>query len=303
MTMKKFLLLAATVFGTAASQAQDCSDLFISEYVEGSGNNKAIELYNPTNAAIDLSQYQCGRFRDGSGTPMTIQLSGSIAAYGTYVIALDKTDPTGTGNEAPIDAELQAVADTFVNPVYVQANSPFYFNGDDAFGLFKGDGTVLVDLFGRIGEDPGDAWGDSNGAWWSRDQTLIRKSSVVSGVTDNPMVFDVTAEWDSLPENTFTELGMHICDCASVGIDEAEASKMRVYPNPAVDKELVVSTTVNMKSIQVFNILGQEAERVTFEDPTFAHTLRLEKLRTGIYIVRIKMDNDAILSRKVMIGQ
>ena len=36
-------------------QAQNCTDLFISEYIEGSYNNKAIELYNPTNEAIDLS--------------------------------------------------------------------------------------------------------------------------------------------------------------------------------------------------------------------------------------------------------
>ena len=110
--MKKHLLLAAFAVATLGTNAQDCSDLFISEYVEGSGNNKAIELYNPTNAAIDLSAYQCGRFRDGSGTPMTVQLSGSIGAYGTYVIALDKRDPNGSGNEAPIEAALQAVADT-----------------------------------------------------------------------------------------------------------------------------------------------------------------------------------------------
>jgi hypothetical protein len=301
--MKNLVLLSIVSLLTLGLQAQNCSDLIISEYVEGSGNNKAIELYNPTDAPIDLSQYQCGRFRDGSGTPMTIQLTGSIGAYGTYVIALDKRDPNGTGNEAPIDAALEAVADTFVNPVYVQSNSPFYFNGDDAFGLFKGDGTVLVDLFGRIGEDPGDAWGDSNGAWWSRDQTLIRKSSVVTGVTENPLEFDVTAEWDSLPEDVFSELGMHTCDCASVGIEETEASNFNVYPNPAVDKELMISTSKKMKSIQVFNILGQEAERVSFKDHTVKHKLRLEKLRTGIYIVRITMENDSILSKKVMIGK
>lgn len=301
--MKRNLLTAALAVATLTSTAQDCSDLIISEYVEGSGNNKAIELYNPTSASIDLSDYQCGRFRDGSGTPMTVQLSGSIAAFGTYVIALDKRDQNGSGNEAPIDAALEAVADTFVNPVYVQSNSPFYFNGDDAFGLFKNNATEIVDLFGRIGEDPGDAWGDSNGAWWSRDQTLIRKSSVRSGVTDNPTQFDITAEWDSLPENTFSELGSHTCDCASVGISESEAREMSIYPNPAIDKELMVSTARNMKSIQVFNILGQEAERMVFDNPTTKQKLRLDQLRTGVYIVRIRLENETILSRKVMVGK
>ncbi|EPB65688.1 TonB-dependent receptor plug domain protein, partial [Ancylostoma ceylanicum] len=40
-----------------SSFAQDCSQIFISEYVEGRGNNKAIEIYNPTDQAIDMSQY------------------------------------------------------------------------------------------------------------------------------------------------------------------------------------------------------------------------------------------------------
>lgn len=302
--MKKHLLLALFAVATLSTNAQDCTDLFISEYVEGSGNNKAIEIYNPTNAAIDLSLYQCGRFRDGSGTPMTLPLSGSIAAFGTHVVALDKRNPNGTGNEAPIDAALEAVADTFVNPVYVQANSPFYFNGDDAFGLFKGDGTILVDLFGKIGEDPGTAWSDENGTWWTNDHTLIRKSTVLQGVATNPTEFLVQAEWDSLPENTFTELGWHDCECASVGVNDSKGNKMNMYPNPAVDKHLMVSTSQNMEMIQVFNILGQEAEHVSLEkQPTDKHKLLLDHLRTGIYIVRITLQNGAVLSRKVMLGK
>ena len=229
--MKKHLLLAAFAVATLGTNAQDCSDLFISEYVEGSGNNKAIEIYNPTDAPIDLSLYQMGRFRDGSGSPMLLSLSGTIGSYGTYVVALDKRDQNGTGNEAPIDAALEAVADTFVNPVYVQANSPFYFNGDDAFGLFKGDGTEIVDLFGKIGEDPGTAWSDENGTWWTNDHTLIRKATVVSGVTTNPAEFLVQTEWDSLPENTFSELGMHTCDCQTLGVEDDEVSQFNMFPN------------------------------------------------------------------------
>lgn len=301
--MKKHLLLVALTVLGFGTVAQDCSDLFISEYVVGSGNNRALEIYNPTDAAVDLFGYKVGRFRDGSGTPMLLDLAGTIPAFGTYVVVIDKRDPNGTGFDAPVDMALQAVADTFVNPVYVQANSPFYFNGDDAVPLIKGDGTTIVDLVGRIGEDPGTAWSDANGTWWTTDKTLVRKPSVKQGVAINPAAFVVEAEWDSLPENTFTELGWHDCDCASVGIDDVQGTKMNMYPNPAVDKQLMVSTSRNMKSIQVFNILGQEAERVSFETPTDKHKLRLEKLTTGIYIVRVTMENGAILSRKVMVGK
>ena len=37
------------------ANAQDCTELFISEYVEGSHNNKALEIYNPTDTDIDLN--------------------------------------------------------------------------------------------------------------------------------------------------------------------------------------------------------------------------------------------------------
>ena len=45
-----------TAFIGTFSMAQDCSELFISEYAEGWSNNKAIEIYNPTGADIDLSR-------------------------------------------------------------------------------------------------------------------------------------------------------------------------------------------------------------------------------------------------------
>ncbi|MFO1515441.1 MAG: lamin tail domain-containing protein [Lysobacterales bacterium] len=45
--------LVASMFTMAAEAAP--ADLFFSEYVEGSSNNKALEIYNGTAAPIDLS--------------------------------------------------------------------------------------------------------------------------------------------------------------------------------------------------------------------------------------------------------
>ena len=54
--MRKILLSISMLFAMSANaQLLDCSELFISEYIEGPGNNNAIEIYNPTNASIDLS--------------------------------------------------------------------------------------------------------------------------------------------------------------------------------------------------------------------------------------------------------
>ena len=144
--------------------AQDCTDLFISEYVEGSGNNKALELYNPTNSAIDLSDYKLVRYSNGGTTPYSVALAGYIQAKSTYVAVIDKRDPNGIGYEAPVDSALLMIADTFLCPVY-EVNRMMYFNGNDAVTLEKISSSAVVDLFGLVGppmtsEDNG--WGSLN---------------------------------------------------------------------------------------------------------------------------------------------
>src|SRR5687767_13467382 len=71
---------AIGVAPTAASAAP--TDLFISEYVEGSSNNKAIELFNGTGSAIDLTAggYQLQLHFNGSTTPTNLPLTGTVAA-------------------------------------------------------------------------------------------------------------------------------------------------------------------------------------------------------------------------------
>ena len=95
--MKKILLFLAFVFVTANIHAQ-CSELFISEYVEGYSNNKGLEIYNPTSEAIDLSEYSLARFSNGAtstGTTRIIQLpSVMLASNDVFVVVVDLTDTT-----------------------------------------------------------------------------------------------------------------------------------------------------------------------------------------------------------------
>jgi len=301
--MKKALL--ALVFPviclSAQAQTQDCSELFISEYVVGTGNNRALELYNPTAASINLGDYKVGRFRDGATNPMLLSLAGTIQPYGTYVIVVDKRDPNGTGFEQPVADELQAVADTFVNPVYVQSNSPFYFNGDDAVPLIKGTNTLL-DLIGKIGEDPGTAWSDANGTWWTVNKTLVRKSEIKKGVTQNPDVFLPELEWDSLPRNTFTNLGWHDCVCQALSITEAQPAKINLFPNPSTDKVLMLSANKDISMVQVYDVIGRQAKEVILPMGTRTKRLDLKALRDGMYVVRVLMADGTVSSRRVMLG-
>ncbi|MGL4749863.1 MAG: lamin tail domain-containing protein, partial [Shewanella sp.] len=63
--MFKHKTLLALAISSAFGVANAADNLIISEYVEGSGNNKAIELYNPTAGSIDLSQYQLRFYFNG----------------------------------------------------------------------------------------------------------------------------------------------------------------------------------------------------------------------------------------------
>lgn len=291
--MKKILLLAAlTAVQTSFIAQNNCSDIFISEYVEGTFNNKAIELYNPTAQPIVLDGvYSMGRDRDGAGVPMLIDLTGTINPFDVRVFALDKRDPAGTVNEAPIWEELEAAADTFLNPVYVQSNSPMYFNGDDAFVLVK-NGNQILDIIGEIGFDPGGGWwqpGDPNTMWWTADNTLIRKQNILRGVTSNPTEFDPSLEWDSLPANTFTELGQHMCDCQSinsVGNQGQVSHAFSIFPNPVIDNYFALQSAHHIDSFRLMSADGRLLTEERLSGVLYAN-ITLPQAGAGVYLLEV----------------
>ncbi|MFA7529680.1 MAG: immunoglobulin-like domain-containing protein [Bacilli bacterium] len=162
------------------------SDLFISEYSEGSkGHNKYIEIYNPLSVAVDLSGYSVALYSNGKTEGNKLELEGTLAPGATYVVAngqavlqiLDKADKTDSN---------------VIN-----------FNGDDAFALFKGD--EVIDIIGVIGERPED-----DGGWKigdvvaTKDHTLIRKPSV-----SGPSAQWNPDEWFVENMNDWDDLGSH----------------------------------------------------------------------------------------------
>ena len=124
--------------------SQSCSDLYISEYIEGSSNNKCIELYNPTTNSIDLSAdgYALKFFFNGNTSAgTTINLSGNLAAGDVFIVC---------DNDATVAFLAQAD----------QTSTSTFYNGDDAILLLKE--TDTLDIIGVIGVDPGSAWTGSS---------------------------------------------------------------------------------------------------------------------------------------------
>jgi predicted extracellular nuclease len=174
-----------------AAQAA-AGDLFISEYVEGSSNNKSIEIYNGTGATVDLAGYSLQGYSNGSATPQSpITLVGTVASGDVHVVA-------NTSASEP----LKAVAD--------QLSGSVNFNGNDVVTLRKG--TDLLDVVGQIGSDPGTEWG--TGLTSTADNTLRRKDTVCVGDTDGSNAFDPATEWDGFAVDTFGGLGAHSTACS-----------------------------------------------------------------------------------------
>lgn len=314
--MKKSLLFVGTMIATM-SFAQDCSEIFISEYVEGWSNNKALEIYNPTSTTVDLSEYMVIRYSNGSTTATSanaVQLSGSIAPNDVFVAVLEKLDSTGTGQEAPIWDSLQARADGYFCPDYNVSNA-FYWNGNDAVVLAKGDisdiaSADLVDVFGKIGEDPGIGWTTqfpytSGGVVVTADHSLIRKPTVLKGVT-NPVIsfFDPLAEYDSIPAvvniggfnygNWFT-LGEHTCNCVASVDETSMENKISVFPNPSNGQFYVKG---EFSEIDVVNALGQTVEHIENNAKSIVEFNIGDK--RGVYFVKVKTEAGEVTKRVIV---
>lgn len=159
------------------------ADLFISEYVEGSSNNKYIEIYNPTNEVIDLSAYAidlntnggASWSKDGTGYSNYSELSGTIAAKSTIVYK--NSNATIYPGEATVCNAIN-------------------FNGNDPVGLFKNG--VLIDIIGTF---------NGGSADFAKDVTLRRKSNVTT-----PSSTYNASQWETLSKDDVSGLGNHTMD-------------------------------------------------------------------------------------------
>lgn len=181
----KYLGLGLVLASAGLAGAQG---VFFSEYIEGSSNNKAVEVYNGTGADIDLANYVFERLNGGSATPVYRAFTGTVLAGDVFVISNASADPA-----------ILAVDD-------VTSDLTFY-NGDDYLGLHEisGADTTLIDVIGVRGVDPGTSWVVGTGA--TAEFTLVRSAGITQGTTTWTGVGDT--QWDVHPQNTFTFLGYH----------------------------------------------------------------------------------------------
>lgn len=177
-------MVSCLALGSAAR-----ADVYLSEYVEGSSFNKAIEVFNGGPSGVNLSGWTVNFYFNGNTSPgTTLELDAAVLASGDVWVV----------SEDAADAAILAVAD--------QPTTGTYFNGDDAVELVDPLGNTH-DVIGQIGFDPGSQWGA--GLTSTQDNTLRRMAAVTRGDSDGSDAFDPSVEWDGFAQDTFDGLGSH----------------------------------------------------------------------------------------------
>ncbi len=243
------LLLPAATRSAAAAP----TELFFSEYIEGSSNNKALEIYNGTGAPVDLAagNYRVELYANGASTPNnTLNMTGTVADGDVYVIA----------NSSAVQAILDQADVT---------STVTFFNGDDAIVLKKNG--VVIDVIGQVGFDPGSEWGDNT--LGTADQTLRRKPTIQAGDTNPNDAFDPAVEWDGYANDTFDGLGWHTLAGGDQPILPSCPATVNVYVGYA--------KTVTVSAYDADNEFGSVALLVT---PSQAGITLTNPLTTSNYI-------------------
>ena len=244
---------STAVNATTTDGTNSVVELFFSEYVEGSGNNKAIEIANLTDNPIDLSAYSIKKQSNGAGSWINeFPLSGTINANDVFVTIHFEAD----------NATLLAEAD-LLSPE-AGYGAPINFNGNDPVGLFKND--VLIDIIGVLGITTKDY----------ENMTLRRKFSV-----KQPNTSFTSSEWEELAQNTVDGIGFH-GDTASTNDYLKEG--FTVFPNPTNGNTIYIKTTES-STLNIYNILGQIVKSATITQGK--NSIDISNLSKGVFILRM----------------
>lgn len=190
---KRFLSLMLSLsliigsFGSigAVSFAEEvlAEDLFISEYVEGSSSNKALEIYNGTGATVDLKNYKIRMYTNGDQTKFSeLELNGELANESVLLIFNSKASPElmAKGGENPITSNV------------------CNFNGDDPIYLYKGE--EIIDIIGPMGDVD-----------YAVDVTLLRIPGTIKGSLDQTDP-KTNSNWIVKEKDYFDDFGSYTFD-------------------------------------------------------------------------------------------
>ena len=173
--------------GSTASGTTIPGTLIISEYVEGTGNNKAIEIANVGDTDVSTADCLINRYQNGAATAAASPIILDTTMLGpNQVVVVCNSAFTQTGLCDQLSANLQ-------------------HSGNDVVELQCGG--IAKDIIGRIGEDT--VWGTAPAT--TEDATLRRNCEIIQGDLTGGDAFDPSVQWMGFTVDTVSDLGQRNC--------------------------------------------------------------------------------------------
>ncbi|MDQ0781722.1 endonuclease [Chryseobacterium sp. W4I1] len=212
---------------TVSTSAADTNsrDLFIIKYIEGTDNNKALEIVNRTGHEVDLNNYR-------------IRVQYYNNTNGSYYF----------GNSFELEGKIPN------NENFVILNPKSFlscYTNNDARFLTAGDalafkGTQYVELAYK--STTIDAIGSKFVSNSYGDISLYRKNTVTQPAT----TFNIS-EWDSFPVDYCQNLGGTLSTTDLITANE----EFKIHPNPVDDDIFVNGETQNVRTAQILDASGK----------------------------------------------
>ena len=243
------------------------TDLLFSEYIEGSSNNKALEISNATGTSVNLSIYSIKRQTNGAGAWSTgLTLSGTLVNGAKYTIV---NSLMASSCYATSSANLSTSA------------TEMTFNGNDAVGLFKNG--VLIDIIGTF---------NGGTANFSIDETIRRKATVTAPST----TFNKATQWDVFALDTCSNLGSRTTSKTPKNSINTLTNTVEIYPNPSRGT-FSINNANTLYSIEVYSILGQKIYGLK---NTTQSEITIPNSTPGTYLVRLQIDSNEIIKKLII---
>ena len=182
-------------------------------------------------------------------------------------------------------------------------------NGNDGLYIFKTPApSINPNAFGQFDEDQGSPWD-----WWDNVTYGIQAEAIngipgqtsaaffeANAILGNPNMSETNGNLylDTIQGYLNPRMYLTLGLGASLSINELIAKTTEIYPNPANNFLNIVSYTVGIEKINIYNMKGQIV--LNKEVNNNQKSINISSLKTGIYLVDILSENTSV-KRKLII--
>jgi endonuclease I len=251
-----YLLSSDSNVASTTTLASDiyAKDLMVTKYLEGTSNNKALEITNKTGHPVNLSDYRLSiQFYSGTNYYFVdpYELEGTVQNNETFVV---------------LNPSANFSCYTVNQAKFVTAAPQMTFTGSNYLELrYK---SSSVDAIGVSGQSNSSVLGNVS---------LYRKTNI-----NQPTTTFTVGEWDSYASDYCQSLGTLATSDAIL----AQNNEFKIYPNPVNDNIFVNGKTENIKTAQILDFSGKviSTEQNPFKNKK---NILVQSLPTGSYLLKL----------------